>query len=52
MTIDKHTDEGFHDETGVLVMDHLLIKDVETGRVLVNQQGSTKNFDFEDNDEE
>lgn len=45
-------DDDFYDEQGILVVDHLVIKDVGTQEILVNQQGSTTNLNFEDNNED
>jgi hypothetical protein len=44
--MDKYydNDDGIRDDQNVYVTDHLVIRDVDTGEILVNQQGSTKNY--------
>jgi hypothetical protein len=51
MTTDNN-DDGLFDEQGIHVTDHLVIRDVDTLKVLVNQQGSTPNLNRGDSNEE
>jgi hypothetical protein len=47
-----NNDDGLFDEQGVHVTDHLIIRDVDTLEVFVNQQGSTPNMNLGDSNEE
>jgi hypothetical protein len=44
--------DGIFDEQGIHVTDHLVIREVDTLEVLVNQQGSTPNLNRGDSNEE
>jgi hypothetical protein len=50
--MDKYNDknDGIRDDQNVYVTDHLSIRDVDTGVVLTNQQGSTRNYSGDVND--
>lgn len=47
-----NNEDGLFDEQGVHVTDHLVIRDVDTMEVFVNQQGSTQNMNRGDSNEE
>jgi hypothetical protein len=51
--MDKYNDKSgdLFDEQNIHVSDHLVIRDVDSGEILVNQQGSIKNYDLGDIDD-
>lgn len=44
MSLNKEDDDIFYDNQGIMMVDHLIIKDVDSHDELLNQQGSTKNI--------
>jgi hypothetical protein len=52
MTTQNNDDDGIFDEQGIHVVDHIVIRDVDTLEVLVNQRGSTPNLNRGDSNEE
>ena len=51
--MDKYNDNSgdLFDEQSIFVSDHLVIRDVDSGEILVNQQGSMQNYDSGDIDD-
>lgn len=51
MDVNKNNDtEEFDDEQEMFVVDHLLIRDLDSGEELVNQRGSSTNQDLRDSE--
>jgi hypothetical protein len=50
--MDKYNDNGddIRDDQNIHVSDHLIIREVESGEILINQQGSTQNYSGDAND--
>lgn len=47
MNTENNLDLDIDDDQGICIREHLLIRDVDTGDVLIDQSGSTKRQDGE-----
>ena len=51
MSLNKEQIDGIRDDQDIIIIDHLVIRDVDTNTTLVNQRGSTVNIQDDTNEE-